>query len=265
MPAHSRLLASLTALLPFCAYGASPPTYQIVDLGPINGVDNVTFTEFGCRYEYQPQLQQEYGYYASVCAQTLGGEAVGYLVRSPGVNDAFQFNIGSGLTVLASLDPNHPNSVANDYNAMVGAVGKSQTTNSPPPNSYDGTGPVTHAVMWRNGQTLDLGNVMANDPRFSGEARAVNDAAEVVGWSEITDVYGTVQPRATLWIRGTGHFLLQKLVNQKVTLTDAGAISCAGHIAALGFPLGVGDEGTYRVPFHSYLLVRVGGPTRKCP
>jgi hypothetical protein len=200
-----------------------------------------------------------------VC-QVNGAEAVGYLMRDDRVHyDAFGFDSGTGVTtIFAPLNPTNPQSVANAYSPMVGAVGKSVSNNSPPPNGTDEY--VTHAIMWRNGQTLDLGNV-AGDPRYSAEARDVNDAAEVVGWSQITDTYGNIQARATLWIRGTGNFYLQKLADHKVTLLDAGAISCAGHIAAIGYPIGVGDEGYYSLAgvLHSYLLLRVGGPARKCP
>jgi probable HAF family extracellular repeat protein len=56
-------------------------------------------------------------------------------------------------------------------------------------------------MLVHNGQVIDLGTILG-DLRFSGQARDVNDAGQIVGYSEVganPDEWWTFTQRATLW------------------------------------------------------------------
>ena len=92
---------------------------------------------------------------------------------------------------------------------------------------------------------------------LNSSADAINDGAEIVGWSQVRLADGTVAQHA--FVRNAHMRDLQSLIEHRsplsgsVTLTEATAINCKGWIVADGF-----DNSSPSVG-HAYLLIRAGG------
>jgi probable HAF family extracellular repeat protein len=146
----------------------------------------------------------------------------------------------------------------NDLDQVVGI----STTAIPAKNSQGQACPdcgvASHAFLWSAGKMKDLGN-LASIPGWDSKANSINDAGEIVGWSD-SIVNGTSTHRAFLYVGG--HMLnLQFSVfdrDPNVRLTEAVAINCQGWIVANGY--NVKSPDVSRV----YLLIRRGAPRPQC-
>lgn len=96
-------------------------------------------------------------------------------------------------------------------------------------------GVASHAFLWRAGKMQDLGN-LASIPGWDSEADSINNAGEIVGWSD-SIVNGTSTHRAFLYLDGQMLNLQFYVYNRdpNVRLTEAVGINCEGWIAANGF------------------------------
>lgn len=145
--------------------------------------------------------------------------------------------------VIADLGtlPGGGASAANGINDEDEIVGESDTA-----------GGAMHAFLLKGKKLRDLGN-LANDPALNSSADAINDGAEIVGWSQVRLADGTVAQHA--FVRNAHMRDLQSLIEHRsplsgsVTLTEATAINCKGWIVADGF-----DNSSPSVG-HAYLLI----------
>ena len=92
------------------------------------------------------------------------------------------------ITELGTL-PGFPSTNARAINASGQVVGSISNPHSP---SKTGS---SHAFLWEQGVLTDLGTLGG----IGSEANAINDAGQVVGWTEVT---GLAHPRPFLWERG---------------------------------------------------------------
>ena len=194
------LHASLIALAFLCAASvhAAAPRYQVMDLGSLGGPNY-------------------YGWFSGVACRLINnnGKAVGGMDTS--MPDPFCFNgdcltshafewTNSTLTDLGTLEHNDAGNFSqaswiNDQDQVVGLSTY---------NALGGSGePIFKAVMWTNGQMVDLGTLGGNQ----SFAQSVNNHGQVVGWAldlvPATDIIWEEYPfpfatrqRATLWNNG---------------------------------------------------------------
>lgn len=123
----------------------------------------------------------------------------------------------------------------NDLNEVVGI----STTAIPARNSANqpcsDCGVASHAFLWRAGKMKDLGN-LASIPGWDSHADSINDAGEIVGWSD-SIVNGASTHRAFLYTGGQ-MLNLQFYIHDRdpdVRLTEAVGINYQGWIVANGF------------------------------
>ena len=123
----------------------------------------------------------------------------------------------------------------NDLNEVVGI----STTAIPARNSANqpcsDCGVASHAFLWRVGRMKDLGN-LASIPGWDSHADSINDAGEIVGWSD-SIVNGASTHRAFLYTDGQ-MLNLQFYIHDRdpdVRLTEAVGINYQGWIVANGF------------------------------
>jgi probable HAF family extracellular repeat protein len=158
--------------------------------------------------------------------------------------------------------PPGPVSRAFNMNSVGDVVGVSDTGYTNPARH-----PAYHAFLWNGGVMQDLGTLL--DAQHDSEAIAVNDSHEVVGWSDAVVLSdGSEGQHAFLYTHGQMYDLNDLLEGAPPTtrLILAEAISCEGHITALGYDTRVSD-GTSgvggRPREHAYFLARIG-PPRNC-
>lgn len=176
---------------------------------------------------------------------------------------AFLYRSGklTDLGALALAKDGSDDSEGNAINNLDQVVGIS-TTAIPAKNSQGQTCPdcgvASHAFLWSAGKMKDLGN-LAGIPGWDSRADSINDAGEIVGWSD-SNVNGSSTHRAFLYTGGK-MLNLQFYVYDRdpnVRLTEAVGINCQGWIVANGYNIKSPDVS--RV----YLLVRRGPPRTQC-
>jgi probable HAF family extracellular repeat protein len=193
-------LAKLMVLSLLCAasIGAASPRYQVIDLGSLGG-------------------PRSYAFFSGVVCRLLNnnGTATGGMDTS--TPDPFCFNsdcltshafewTNGFLADLGTLEHNDAGNFSqaswiNDQNIIVGVSTY---------NALGGSGePLLKAVMWTNGQIVDLGTLGGNQ----SFAQSINNHGQAVGWAldlitETNNIwqdypfpFGTRQ-RATLWDKG---------------------------------------------------------------
>jgi probable HAF family extracellular repeat protein len=123
----------------------------------------------------------------------------------------------------------------NDLNEVVGisttAIPARSSNNQP----CSDCGVASHAFLWRAGKMKDLGN-LASIPGWDSHADSINDAGEIVGWSD-SIVSGASTHRAFLYVGGQ-MLNLQFYIHDRdpnVRLTEAVGINDLGWIVANGF------------------------------
>ena len=175
-----------------------------------------------------------------------------YLYRSGKMTD---------LGALALSKDGSDDSEGAGINNLDQVVGIS-TTAIPAKNSRAQTCPdcgvASHAFLWSAGKMKDLGN-LASIPGWDSKANSINDAGEIVGWSD-SIVNGSSTHRAFLYTGGQ-MLNLQFYVfdrDPNVRLTEAVGVNCQGWIVANGYNIKSPDVS--RV----YLLIRRGAPRPQC-
>jgi probable HAF family extracellular repeat protein len=148
------------------------------------------------------------------------GKVVGWSNTSTGNIHGF-VSTGGTLTDLGALGGNK--SLAIDINNVNQIVGNSSIV-----------GGTNHATLWNNGTLTDLGTL---SPTWSGAnsyAQAINDAGQVVGYSNVVGISGT---HAALWSLQNGTMVATDLnsfldasTKNAWTLTTAYAINNKGAI-----------------------------------
>ncbi|HTX34293.1 MAG TPA: hypothetical protein VME43_04700 [Bryobacteraceae bacterium] len=96
--------------------------------------------------------------------------------------------------------PGDPDGSAMAINDGGQAAGASGTCAPSSPISAINLQPL-HALLWENGTATDLGNLGGTGQFFGIEAEYLNNAGQVVGWS---DLKGDANFHAFLWTKGTG-------------------------------------------------------------
>jgi probable HAF family extracellular repeat protein len=268
------VLLVLSFFLPAVALSAGP-TFTLFDLGPgpVGVSDNVgfggwglTWTVWTCTNGGIPTLIS-----TTTPALNCAGNSFGEVGSSP----AAPGPIDSGVPLLfhAFLFGFHTSSSTGKGPTMdLGTLGENADSTATSLNpagtavvGYSGLGepelPLPlHAFLWRasTGMT-DLGTFKHGDfSRYSSQAAGVNDALQIVGFSENLLDTGEVAQRAALWEGGQIYELQYQVVGVKVNsfiLTQASGISCSGLIAAIGY------AASAPAVEHNYLLV----PTRTQP
>ena len=140
----------------------------------------------------------------------------------------------------------------NDLDEVVGT----STTAIPARNNLNQAcstcGVASHAFLWRSGKMKDLGD-LAGIPGWNSKADSINNAGEIVGWSD-SIVNGQSTQRAFLYMNGR-MLNLQFYVYDRdpnVRLTEAVGINSAGWIVANGFNVNSPDVN------RAYLLIPRG-------
>jgi hypothetical protein len=250
--------SALLAALPLSALAAAPPSYTLVDLGTI------PLQTFGCQSQAEPgNLPTLGGRVTVICAPNppfpltsaaadSGGVGWSFLAGNVYYHAVLTWDGGYGIKDLGVLPGGH-------YSIAIGwIVGHADVNVSPPPNSNEQS--VFHAVTWGDGDPnpIDLGTLGGN-PHMLSEAEDSGNV--IVGWSQITDMFGELDRRAVIWtLPDHAIYELQTLLGPntgKVILTEAGHINCFGDIAALGFygsESALPPDGGY---LHSFLLRNV--------
>lgn len=248
------------------AFAQTAPSYQLIDLGYKGSRSALNWTQSppnpttgGCA-----SLGGTGPSYTSI-GRYEGSLTVGWSPTAQGTMHAVvcQGPGASTETDLGVLDGG-PNSYAVYLSDFIeNIVGWSETDFTPV--SQESGQVVTQAFLSTGNGMTGLLSAM-NDPHYSSEAYAVNDAGEVVGWGDMLftsgPFAGEVGHRAMLWEPGGTVYNLQFYVsnNPGITLTDALMVDCHGNIAAEGFPTNNYQPNN----IHYYLLVRLN-PTSQCP
>jgi hypothetical protein len=250
------------ALLPAVALAQSAPSFQLIDLG-FEG-DNTSL-----QWLPSPPAAFHPGHCPS-----LGGTGPSYetavsgpLMLAVGWSPTAQ---GTLHAIVCALPPftyfkdlgvldGGPNSYAtNIANSAPNIVGYSQTNLAPV--SQDQGKTVTLAFVSSGNSPIKALLSAMNNPHYSSQANAVNDAGEVVGVGEMLftsgQESGLVGNRAMLWEPNGQVYNLQFYLagSPGFTLTSATMINCHGDIAAYGYA--PGDDITNPGGARSFLLVR---------
>jgi probable HAF family extracellular repeat protein len=230
-PAHQMEFIGVLWEFPFPAGYGSSTANAINNLGHVTGV-----SEAGEGTD--PNTAQSFGVHA-------------FLYRGPGkMTDLGALALsgdGSDVSEGAGI---------NDLDEVVGI----SSTAAPARNSLNqacsNCGVASHAFLWRWGKIKDLGN-LASIPGWDSKADSINDAGEIVGWSD-SIVNGMSTHRAFLYVEGE-MLNLQFYIHDRdpnVRLTEAVGINCDGWIAANGFNVNSPDVS------RAYLLIPRGKPRR---
>ncbi|PWU57709.1 HAF repeat-containing protein [Micromonospora sp. S4605] len=169
------------------------------------------------------------------------GQVVGGAITPSGALHAFLWE-GGALQDLGTLGGSTESTYARDLNDVGDVVGISQNTQSE-----------MHATLWTAGTIRDLGTLGGN----YSEARAVNDARQVVGIAR-TSNDGFYTERAFLWQDGRMVDLNERVrdLPPTVTLRSAEDINDDGLIVGFACPVAC-DAGGDRAR-RAYLLVPTG-------
>jgi hypothetical protein len=267
---------SALVLLPALALGQNAPSYQLIDLGFVS--DN-TALHWGAS---NPMAASQNGRCPSLGGTAPSSEsavslalllAVGWSPTAQGTVHAIVCALApfSYFRDLGVLDGG-PNSYAlNIAEFANNIVGYSETDLAPAPLAPPPLPPenkVTLAFVSSGGGAIKPLLSAMDNPHYSSQAFAVNDAAEVVGIGQMLftsgQQSGQVGNRAMLWEpNGQVYNLTFYLVgNPGVTLMSANVIDCHGNIAAYGHSNSddFGDPNRLR----QYLLLRQN-PIGSCP
>jgi probable HAF family extracellular repeat protein len=259
------VLLALYALLPATALAAGT-TFNLIDLGPgpsgRPGGWGLSWTVWACVNDNVPTLIPS-NIPALTCASLNSFGEVGYSPAAQSPNDigipvvyhAFLFRFGGAPTMDLGALGEGADSDALSFNPKgTTVVGYSGLQPTDDPNLQ------THAFAWQAGTGMrDLGTFKHGDfSQYESVAAGVNDAQQIVGYSDNQLDTGLITVRAALWEGGQIYELQYQLAGVKVNsviLTQALGISCSGQIAAIGYPAGTPNV------MHNYLLI----PTRAQP
>ena len=191
-----------------------------------------------------------------------GGEALGINDAGWVVGKASTFDglgvwdhgfVWDGLTMtdLGTFGGPTGFSAANDINSSNKAVGYAE--NRPAAQS--------RAFVYHAGTMVDLGALHGYP---NSEARAINDAGRIVGWSNSTDLFS----HAVMWEGGAIHDLndLVLPVTHGWKLVSAEDISDTGYIVGFGYPPGGSNvHAVLLTPLATRNIQRVSIPPRHFP
>jgi len=165
--------------------------------------------------------------YDAAAAQAINnqGQVVGYSGLAFGITHAFEWENGKMIDLGTLLGYNH--STAYDINDSGQAVGYSANTliNQ------------SHATLWSNGQTTDLGTLGGNH----SAAVDINNKGQVVGWDTTTSSDGLNHP--FIWQDGQMADLNSLIPSDSGwLLREVSAINDRGQIAAKGINIATGKS-----------------------
>jgi len=112
-----------------------------------------------------------------------------------------------------------------------------------------------HAILWRNGEKIDLG-VLENEGDSCSRAYWINSSGQIVGNSESEALCHVSGEHAFLWETGGPMIALNSLIspNSSLELSHAFVITDDGEIAGLGVPPGC-DPSNDMLCGHAYVLL----------
>lgn len=166
------------------------------------------------------------GLVSSANAINSVGQVVGYCGTEGfhATRTAFFWDDDSGVQLLPLLgdDAAGASSLAFDINDLGDIVG----------GVFFNEAPTQYAVLWRNGEVTDLGNLGVD----IAWANAINDGGVIVGWSYAQDAFGDSEQHAFVWDEEHGMRDLNDLIDPpfSVELSLAIDINNSGWILATG-------------------------------
>jgi probable HAF family extracellular repeat protein len=151
------------------------------------------------------------------------GDVVGGAALANGRTHAFRYH--DGVKADLGAPPGNTYTTAYAINQAGQIVGTAEFNDDPPPYNYE------HAMLWQDGTMTDLGTL--GGP--SSDARAINDAGDVVGGSQLPGSPGSYPSVGFLYHHGVMTDLNTLLVpGSGLTITSARGINDAGQIIGFG-------------------------------